>query len=181
MTAARKHLSHGLLLLLLAPVLLRRQGRNPAETCGLRSPIPQAARHRAGKPWRRSGKTTQRSRHAQQRLQSQQSLFDMRHTALRLTGSTAETATGHDQNGCVRFLCRDAAKKTTKQETFAIFAGKSETNRYEELWSTISRRSSPSGSAAGRKIKPTRSRPTRRGPNSTCSTCSPTRRAPACT
>ena len=38
MTAARKHLSHGLLLLLLAPVLLRQQGRNPAETCGLRSP-----------------------------------------------------------------------------------------------------------------------------------------------
>ena len=44
-------------------------------------------------------------------------------------------------------------KRRQNKKTFAIFAGKSETNRYEELWSTISRRSSPSGSAAGRTDK----------------------------
>lgn len=90
-----------------APATRAEPGRNLRASL----PIPQAARHRAGKPWRRSGKTTQRSRHAQQRLQSQQSLFDMRHTALRLTGSTAETATGHDQTAASRFYAATPPKR----------------------------------------------------------------------
>ena len=38
MTAARKHLSHGLLLLLLAPCCSGDKGGTRAETCGLRPP-----------------------------------------------------------------------------------------------------------------------------------------------
>lgn len=45
----------------------------------------------------------------------------MRRTALRLAGSTAETATGHGQNGLRPvFYVATPPKKTTKQETFAI-------------------------------------------------------------
>lgn len=65
---------------------------------------------------------------------------------------------------------------------FPIFAGNPQQSDKSEpsyIMSTISRRSSPSGSAAGRRIKPTRSRPIRRGPV-LCWTCSPIRRAPAC-
>lgn len=120
MTAARKHLSHGLLLLLLAPVLLRRQGRNRAETCGLRPPYRRlqdtGRESRGDAPGKRH-----RTRHTQPQPQPRQSLFDMRRTALRLAGSTAETATGHGQNGCVPFFMPRRRQKRRQNKKLLLF------------------------------------------------------------
>ena len=49
------------------------------------------------------------------------------------------------------------------------------------IWNTISRNWNPNGSSAGGSAEPTTSKSTPHVRNITFSTCSPTRRAPACT
>lgn len=49
------------------------------------------------------------------------SLFDVRRTALRLTGNSAKTATGHGQNGCVPFFMPLRSQKRRQNKKLLLF------------------------------------------------------------
>ncbi|MFQ8714408.1 MAG: hypothetical protein ACLR93_12455, partial [Alistipes onderdonkii] len=59
--------------------------------------------------------------HAHRRQRPRRSLFDVRRTALRLTGNSAKTATGHGQNGCVPFFMPLRSQKRRQNKKLLLF------------------------------------------------------------
>ena len=59
--------------------------------------------------------------HAHRRQRPRRSLFDVRRTALRLTGNSAKTTTGHGQNGCVPFFMPLRSQKRRQNKKLLLF------------------------------------------------------------